>query len=106
MNQDQTAEIVQLQQRIAARLAELGYADLISANNLSRQIASIAVLGKSFSQTTLPLFLTLDRDHAGPIGQLAISMKCDLEEIGDAIADSDVDLRSLMEFLNPKQSNV
>ncbi len=100
-----TAEIVELQQRIATRLAELGYADTHAAENLSRQLASLAVLGHAFSQTTLPLFLSIDTDHQDSIAQLATSMKCDLEELGDAIHDVDVDLRSLMQFLQHRAEN-
>ncbi len=95
-----TAEIVELQQRISARLAELGYADSRSIDNLARHLASLAVLGNSFAQSTLPLFLSVDREHHDALAQLATSMKCDLEELGDNVRDVDVDLRALMDFLN------
>jgi len=97
-----TAEIVQLQQQISTRLAELGYADLVSADNIARHLAEISVLGRAFANTTLPLFLTLDREHLEPLAQLTVSIKCDLEELGDAIHDADPDIRSLMQFLNER----
>ena len=95
-----TANIVELQSSILKRLADLGFVQSPARENLSRQLASLAVLGNRFAQTTLPLFLTIDSQHEDAISQLATSMKCDLEELGDAVADVDVDLRLLMEFLN------
>jgi len=97
-----TSEIIQLQEKISIRLAELGYADSTSAANIARHLAEIAVLGNSFAQTTLPLFLSVDRDHAEPLSQLIVSIKCDLEELGDSISDSDSDLRALMQFLHER----
>jgi hypothetical protein len=99
------AEIVHLQQKITTRLAELGYADTISAENIARHLAEISVLGNAFAQTTLPLFLTLDREHTEPLSQLIISIKCDLEELGDAITDSGPDVRALMQFLNEQSDH-
>jgi hypothetical protein len=100
MNDKIVSNIVELQQRIAKRLLDLGYTDKTSSENLSRQLASIAVLGDAFAHTTLPLFLTLDGKHQDSIAQLSTSIKCDLEELSDAILDIDIDLRFLMKFLN------
>lgn len=98
-----TAEIVQLQQEISARLAELGYADTLSAGKIARHLAEIAVLGNAFATTTLPLFLTVDREHTEPLAQLITSIKCDLEELGDSISDSAPDISSLMHYLNDRR---
>lgn len=100
MSLDETARIVELQRRISDRLAELGYADADSANRISRHLAEISVLGEAFGQTTLPLFLTMNRDNSDALAQLAVSLKCDLEELRDALVDVDRDLHALMEFLN------
>ena len=100
-----TAEIVQLQQQIFTRLAELGYGHTVSAENIARHLAEISVLGKAFSETTLPLFLTLDREHLEPLAQRTVSIKCDLEELADSIHDSDSDIRSLMQFLNDRNAS-
>jgi hypothetical protein len=100
MSLDETARIVDLQRRISARLAELGYADVESAARISRHLAEISVLGESFAQTTLPLFLTMNRDNSEALAQLAVSLKCDVEELRDALVDVDRDLHALMEFLN------
>lgn len=97
-----TAEIIHLQQKVAIRLAELGYADSPSADKIARHLAEIAVLGRSFAQDTLPLFLSLDAKHTEPLAQLIVSIKCDLEELGDSIRDSDPEIRSLMQYLNDR----
>lgn len=100
MSRDETERIVELQHRIAIRLAELGYADLDSANRISRHLAEFSILGQTFAQTTLPLFLSVDRGHTDALAQLGVSLKCDLEELRDALVDVDQDLHALMEFLN------
>jgi hypothetical protein len=100
MSLDETERIIELQHRISIRLAELGYADTDSANRISRHLAEISILGQAFGETTLPLFLTLNRDNSDALAQLAVSFKCDLEELRDALIDVDRDLHTLMEFLN------
>jgi hypothetical protein len=60
---DPVVEIIRLQQVITERLVVLGYKNRTSIETLSRQLAGIAVLGKRFSESTLPLFLTVDSSH-------------------------------------------
>jgi hypothetical protein len=93
-------EIIELQGKIRIRLLEFGYADDLKATRLSRHLAEIAILGEAFRKTTLPLFLTLDRDNLKTIAQLTVSIKCDLEELSDSLSDAEPDLRDLMEFFN------
>lgn len=100
MSVDETERIIELQHRILIRLAELGYADADSANRISRHLAEISIFGQAFGQTTLPLFLTLNPDNSDALARLAVSFKCDLEELRDALVDVDRDLQALMEFLN------
>jgi hypothetical protein len=100
MGLDETERIVEVQHRILIRLAELGYVDADSANRISRHLAEISILGQAFGQTTLPLFLTLNRNNSDALAQLAVSLKCDLEELGDALVDVDSELQALIEFLN------
>jgi hypothetical protein len=104
MNLELTQQTIALQQRIHTRLSELGYADGHSSDNISAHLAQVAVLGRAFSETKLPLFLTLDREHGESLAQVGVSMKCDLEEIRDALHDVDVDLQSLVEFLRPSRT--
>jgi|SRR3954462_6424364 hypothetical protein len=104
MNPELTQQTVALQQHIHTRLNELEYADGHSAENISAHLAQIAVLGRLFSESTLPLFLTLDREHGESLAQVVISMKCDLEEVRDALHDVDADLQSLVEFLTPSRT--
>lgn len=63
MSEQQTREILELQKDNHDRLLKLGYADDLSAAKLSCHLAESAVLGKAFKETTLPLFLTIDRDN-------------------------------------------
>ncbi len=99
------SEIITLQERISIRLAELGYADRQSASKISRHLAEIAVLGRAFADNTLPLFLTLGDSHEHALSQLSISMKCDLEELQDALTDVDRDMHELMHFLQRGEAN-
>jgi hypothetical protein len=98
MEEQQTNEILELQSALRLRLLELGYADDHSATRLSRHLAEIAVLGETFRRTTLPLFLSIDRDNLNALQQLSVSIKCDLEELSDAVTDVEPEARSLMEF--------
>jgi Mg2+ and Co2+ transporter CorA len=97
---DATSRILELQQRISERLAELGYADAQASQALSRHLAEIAVLGREFAENTLPLFLAVNRDNIDALARLIVSIKCDLEEISDALLDANREVGSLMEFLN------
>jgi hypothetical protein len=53
MSEQQTKDILALQQAIRKRLLELGYADDPSAARLSRHLAEISVLGHAFYESTL-----------------------------------------------------
>ena len=100
MSDQETQEIVRLQQRLQTRLRELNFQNETVAANVSHHLAEIAVLGRNFADQTLPLFLTMSTEHSDAIGQLAVSLKCDLDEIRDAISDVLNDLVELMQFLN------
>jgi hypothetical protein len=100
MSDQETQEIVRLQQRLAQRLQELSFTEPRVAANVAHHLAEIAVLGRNFADKTLPLFLTMSPEHADAIGQLAVSLKCDLDEIRDSISDVLNDLVELMQWLN------
>ena len=104
MGRDEEAQqILTLQQQLLQRLTELGYAEPNSAVRIARHLAEISVLARAFAEHTLPLLLNVNVENRSAINQLAVSLKVDLEELGDAITDVDADLRSLMEFLNRGQ---
>jgi len=101
MGRDEEAQqILTLQQQLLERLTQLGYAEPNSAMRIARHLAEISVLARSFAENTLPLLLNVNVENRSAINQLAVSLKVDLEELGDAINDVDCDLRSLMEYLN------
>jgi hypothetical protein len=77
MNPELTQQTIALQQLIHTHLKELGYADGHSSENLSAHLAQIAVLGRAFSETTLPLFLTPDREHGESLARVVVSNKWD-----------------------------
>jgi hypothetical protein len=100
MSDSETAEIVSLQGRLRQRLLDLGMSDGLQLANLSRHLAHISVLGHNFAEHTLPLFLSISPEHNESIASLAISLKCDLDEIRDSVTDVEPDLLTLIELLN------
>ncbi|HWR34723.1 MAG TPA: hypothetical protein VN622_02495 [Clostridia bacterium] len=100
MSRSETESIVELQHRVRIRLAELGFPPGRAASNIERHLAEIAVLARAFTEDTLPLFLSLSTDHDESLSRLAVSIKCDLEELRDALTDVEPDLIELMQFLN------
>lgn len=100
MSSDLTAEIADLNEQILDRILQLGFADLHGAQRLSRHLAEIAVLGRAFADMTIPLLLSVNPDHVEAVARLAISIKCDLEELSDSIVDVAPDLRALVDLLN------
>lgn len=101
MGDPETAAIVELQERVRTRLLELGFAADHSAANLAHHLAEISVLSRNFSEHTLPLFLSLSSEHRESLARLIISVKCDLDQLRDALTDVEPDLLELMSFLNP-----
>jgi hypothetical protein len=100
MSASQTEAILLLQNQLRIRLAELGFQDSQAAGSLQRHLAEIAVLGNDFAQYTLPLFLSMSLENSESIAQLAATIKCDLDELRDALSDVQTDMIELMQFLN------
>jgi hypothetical protein len=100
VTEQQTQQLVQLQQLISNRLSEFGFADPVTAARISRHLAEISVLGQAFADHTLPLFLSLNRDNLAALSTLVASLKCDLEELSDALIDVNEDLGSLSDFVS------
>jgi len=105
MSDSNTETILAWQNRLRIRLAELGLSDSETTRHLQRHLAEIAVLGDQFAQHTLPLFLSMSPEHAESIARVATAMKCDLDELRDALVDVETDLIELTEFLNRTAPN-
>lgn len=105
MTTKQTAEIVELQQAIEARLVDLGFLEKPAVANISRYLAEFVVLSRAFGEETLPLFLSVDNSHRDALAQLIVSIKCDVEELRDSLTDVDADLHSLMVYLNEEDTS-
>ena len=102
MSDAETAAIVSLQSQLRQRLLDLGLPPGSPLENLSRQLAHISVLGRNFAEHTLPLFLTIAPEHNDSLARLSVSLKCDLDELRDALTDAEPDLVALMQLLNPR----
>ena len=105
MSASQTEAILLLQNQLRIRLAELGFQDSQAAGSLQRHLAEIAILGNDFAQYTLPLFLSMSLENSESIAQLAATIKCDLDELRDALSDVQTDMIELMQFLNHASQN-
>lgn len=104
MPDENTRKFADLQEQLRVRLEQVGFADGAAASRLSHHLAEIAVLGKQLAEETIPLFLTLDPDNNKILLSLATAMKCDIEELGDAITDVHEDMLSLMSFFDARSS--
>jgi hypothetical protein len=102
MSDSETAAIVALQTRLHQRLIDLGMSPGLPLENLSRNLAHVSVLGRNFAEHTLPLFLSVSPVHHESLANLSVSLKCDLDEIRDALTDLEPDLTLLIELLNPR----
>ena len=101
MSDPETSEIIALQSNLVRRLGEVGIEDR-TRDNLARELAHVAALGRSFAEHTLPLFLSMDADHKDLLHQVVISMKRDLDELGDAIHDIEIDFPDLIGAFEPR----
>lgn len=102
MSDAETAAIISLQSHLRQRLIDLGMSAGLPLENLSRHLAHISVLGRNFAEHTLPLFLTLAPEHNESLASLSVSLKCDLDELRDALTDVEPDVTALMQFLNQR----
>lgn len=102
MSDSETAAIISLQSRLRQRLTDLGMPQGLPLENLSRQLAHISVLGHSFAEHTLPLFLGIAPEHNASLASLGASLKSDLDELRDSLTDVEPDLLALMHLLNQR----
>ena len=102
MSDAETAAIVSLQSQLRQRLIDLGLPLGSALENLSRQLAHISVLGRNFAEHTLPLFLAIAPEHDDSLARLSVALKCDLDELRDALTDVEPDLVALVQLLRPR----
>lgn len=96
MSDPETSEIIALQSNLIRRLGEVGLRET-TRGNLARQLAHVAVLGRSFAEHTLPLFLSMEAGHKGLLRKVVMAMKRDLDELRDATQDLEADFPALIE---------
>lgn len=105
MPEENTREFANLQQQLRTRLEEFGFADGTATSRLSHHLAEIAVMGRQLSEQVIPLFLTVDPDNSKMLLSLTTAMKCDIEQLGDAVTDVHEDMLSLMSFFDTRTSS-
>lgn len=105
MRDENTREFVNVQQALRQRLEEFGFADGSAISRLSHHLAEIATLGHQLSEQTIPLLLEIDRDNGKALLSLTTAMKCDIEQLGDAISDVHQDMLSLMSFFETRAAS-
>ena len=93
MSDPETSEIIALQSNLIRRLGEVGLRET-TRGNLARQLAHVAVLGRSFAEHTLPLFLSMEAGHKGLLRKVVMAMKRNLDELRDATQDLEAGSRA------------
>jgi hypothetical protein len=102
MHDRETEFFIELQQHIHERLMQIGFAPSTRAANLERNLAQFVALSRTFSESTLPLFLSIELDHRQTFVDLVGGMHATLEELRDTLTDIDPDLLALNEQLRSK----
>jgi len=102
MHDRETEFFIELQQHIHERLMQIGFAPGSRAANLERNLAQFVALSRTFSESTLPLFLSMELDHQQTFVDLVGGMNATLEELRDTLTDIDPDLLALNEHLRAK----
>lgn len=105
MSDSETQHVVELQTRLAQKLAELGFHEEPHARELVHHLAEIAARSRTFEQQSLPLFLALAPEHRRSFAQLLMEIKADLDAMRDSITDADQALQALFDHLVGEDSN-
>ncbi len=96
-----TERIMELQNRLRIRLAELGFGG-VQASNVVHRLAEIAAIARDVSSDSVPLFLDLSPAHKEALAAVVAQLKAELDELRDAIQDLEPDFTELMKFLQQK----
>ena len=102
MSDAETEYVVELQTRLSAKLAELGFAADPVAGEFVHHLAEIAARCRTLEQESLPLFNSLSAEHRRSFAQLIMEIKSDLDAIQDSITDVQPALRALFDDLRRK----
>jgi len=100
-NDEEGKLILDLQDRIASKLNDLGYANDESAGDIIHHLAEVAVLGNKLFRISVPRFLALTKDRTAELADVAAELQHDLWEMREAIAEMEPQLVNLVNFLNP-----
>jgi hypothetical protein len=101
MSDATTERIIDLQNRLRIRLAELGFAG-VQSTNVVHKLAEIAALAHGISADSVPLFLGLSPTHIDALVSVITQLKSELDEIRDAIQDIEPDFTEFMKFLQQR----
>lgn len=96
-----TQRIMELQNRLRIRLAEIGFQG-VQASNVVHHLAEIAALAQDLAGDSVPLFLELSPAHTQALAGVIAHIKRDLDEIRDAIQDMEPDFTELLKYLQQK----
>ncbi|HEY3927207.1 MAG TPA: hypothetical protein VGL89_02425 [Candidatus Koribacter sp.] len=99
MSDRETQHVVDLQTSLTAKFTELGYPAGPALGDLVHHLSEIAALGRTFSQESLPLLVSLNPTHREAFTTLIAQIKHDLESIRDNITDLDPTLTALLDHL-------
>jgi hypothetical protein len=93
-----TERIIDLQNRLRVRMAELGF-EGIAAARIVHHLAEISVLARDLADESVPLLVELSHDHREALARVVAQIKLDLDEIRDGIQDMEPDITELLKFL-------
>ncbi len=96
-----TERIMELQNRLRIRFAELGFGG-VQASNVVHHLAEIAAIARDVSSESVPLFLDLSPAHKEALAAVVAQLKAELDEMRDAIQDLEPDFTELLKFLQQK----
>jgi hypothetical protein len=101
MSDPTTERMMELQNRLRIRLAELGFSG-VQASNIVHHLAGIAALAEDLAGRTVPLFLELSPAHQEALANVIAHLKRDLDELRDGIQDMEPDFTELLKFLQQR----
>ncbi len=69
------------------------------ASNVVHSLAEISALAHDVANDSVPLFLDLSPEHKESLVNVLTQLKCDLDELRDAIQDIEPDFTELVKYL-------